>query len=352
MHRSEITLDLDAVRHNARQLIKMVDGAELWAVVKGNAYGHGAVPVAGAALEAGARALCVATLGEGLALRERFPRARIVVLGPVGPGSVPAASRAGLECVAHDDASLEALSGAVEYHIKVNLGLNRYGFDRIPDRLREQPVGVFGQFSHAHVDLEVTALQLARFLEQCEAVPRATRHVCNSSAALSLPAARLDAVRSGSALLGVSLMTNPSSRLPLRPALSWISCLAQVRNLPAGAAVGYEGAHRVTRPTVTGVVPVGYGDGFVSRLVGTTVLVGDEPATVIGSVSMDALTVALPRRFPIGTPVTLIGDGLPMESHLRFASMANWELCTGLSNDPLRVHRRILNDHSGSLPVS
>src|SRR5229473_4291450 len=99
MHRSELTIDLAALRRNTRTLQRALAGAELWAVVKANAYGHGAADVAGAALGAGATALCVATVPEGLALRPEFPAARIVVMGPAGNLEVSQAREAGLELV-------------------------------------------------------------------------------------------------------------------------------------------------------------------------------------------------------------------------------------------------------------
>ncbi|MFG3024715.1 alanine racemase [Streptomyces sp. NPDC048254] len=345
MHRSEITLDLAAIRHNTQYVTKIVDGAELWAVLKADAYGHGAIPAAKAVLEGGAQALCVATLEEGLTLRTKFPQARVIILGPISPQTIPVAHDARLECVAYDSASLKALSNSVRFHIKINLGLNRYGFEDIPTELTREPTGVFGQFSHAHADLNITARQLERFLDICSMVPNVTRHVCNSSAALRIPEAHLDAVRSGSALLGLSLIDDQSVRIHLKPALRWVSYIAQVRNLPQGASVGYEASYRAASPMVMGVVPVGYGDGFSARLSGTTVLVGEERVRVIGSVSMDAITVALPKRVPTGTPVVIVGDDLPFETHVRFAGMANWELCTGLSSDPRRVQRRIINEN-------
>src|ERR671934_2734950 len=129
MHRSEITVDLGAVRRNARTLLRSLDGAELWAVVKANGYGHGAVDVAGAALAAGADALCVATVPEAIALRVEFPAARILVMGPAGNREVAQARDARLEL---------AISGGeiphdLPVHVKLDTGMGRYGFEQLPD---------------------------------------------------------------------------------------------------------------------------------------------------------------------------------------------------------------------------
>src|SRR5918911_5694588 len=102
MHRSEIAIDLGALRRNARTLLRALDGSELWAVVKANGYGHGAADVAGAALGAGATALCVATVPEALELRREFATARILVLGPAGNREVAHAREAALELVVSD----------------------------------------------------------------------------------------------------------------------------------------------------------------------------------------------------------------------------------------------------------
>src|SRR6266404_8206342 len=121
MHRSEITIDLGAVRRNVHRLLDALRGSQLWAVVKANGYGHGAADVAGAALGAGATALCVATVPEGLALRRDFATARIIVLGPAGNLDVGYARDAQLELVV---SSGEIPSG-VRVHLKIDTGMGR-----------------------------------------------------------------------------------------------------------------------------------------------------------------------------------------------------------------------------------
>src|SRR5206468_3492128 len=123
MHRSELTIDLAALRRNARTLLAALEGAELWAVVKANAYGHGAADVAGAALGAGAQALCVATVPEGLELRRKFPSARIVVMGPADNREVAHARDARLELVV----SSNEVPAGVPVHLKLDTGMGRWG---------------------------------------------------------------------------------------------------------------------------------------------------------------------------------------------------------------------------------
>src|SRR5438552_964797 len=186
--RSEVTIDLAALRHNVRRLLEALAGAELWAVVKADAYGHGAADVAGAVLDAGASARC------GIAL----------------------------------------------------YGLSPFGGD-------------------------------------------------------------------------------PADH-DLRPVLSWRSELAEVRRLAPGGSTGYGRRFIAIGETWIGLVPVGYADGFRRDLTGTQVLVEGKRRRAIGRVSMDSFAVALPGELPVGTPVTLIGDGLLAEEHARVAGTITYEL--------------------------
>src|SRR5258708_8671376 len=129
MHRSELSIDLAALRRNARTLLHALAGSELWAVVKANGYGHGAADVAGAALGAGATALCVATVPEGLELRHGFTTTRIVVMGPAGSNREVALARdAALELVVSSD----EIPPGVRVHLKLDTGMGRWGLSELP----------------------------------------------------------------------------------------------------------------------------------------------------------------------------------------------------------------------------
>src|SRR5437868_823477 len=136
MHRSELTVDLGAIRCNAATLLRALGGSELWAVVKANGYGHGALDAARAALDGGATSLCVATVSEALALRAELPEPRILVLGPHSSREVAEAREARLELVV---ASGEIPTG-VPVHLKLDTGMGRYGLAELP----EPPVQVVG----------------------------------------------------------------------------------------------------------------------------------------------------------------------------------------------------------------
>jgi alanine racemase len=339
VHRSEITIDLGAIRHNARRLLDVLDGAELWAVVKANGYGHGAGDVARAALGAGATALCVATVAEGVELRQGEPEARILIMGPTDdPREIAAARDARLELVV----SGGAIPEDIPVHLKLDTGMGRWGLAELP----EPPANVVGLMSHlatADSDPAFARSQIERFREATEPYAHLTRHIANSAAALRLPDARFDAARCGIALLGISPFETDPAEDGLRPALSWRSRLAQVRLLEPGESTGYGRAFVAEQPTWIGIVPVGYEDGFRRDMTGTEVLVDGERRQSVGTVSMDAFAVELDRELPVGTPVTIIGDGALIERHAEVAGTIGYEIACGINAGSARA-RRIVND--------
>jgi alanine racemase len=338
MHRSELTVDLGAIRRNAATLLRALGGAELWAVVKADGYGHGALDAARAALDGGATALCVATVPEALALRAELPGLRILVLGPHAKREVAEAREARLELVVPDG----EIPPGVPVHLKLDTGMGRYGLAELP----EPPVEVVGLMTHlatADSDPDFAALQLERFRAATEPYAHLTRHAANSAAALRLPEARLDAARCGVALYGLSPFDEDPVADGLEPALSWRSHLAQVKRLEPGESTGYGRRFVVEAPTWIGLVPVGYADGFRRDLTGTEVRVGGEPRRVVGTVSMDAFAVELEHQEPLGTPVTILGHGVLAEAHARVAGTINYELTSRINSDPRRSRRVVVD---------
>jgi alanine racemase len=339
MHRSEITVDLGAVRRNVQTLLRALEGAELWAVVKADAYGHGAVDVAGATLGAGARALCVVTVGEGLALRREFPAARILVMGPTGGSrEIAQAREAGLELAIFESEIPEGLP----VHLKLDTGMGRYGLSELPAP-PAQVVGLMSHLATADTDEAFALAQLERFREAVAPFPELTKHVAASAGALRMPASHFDAARCGIALYGLSPFGEDPAQDGLEPALRWESRLAQVKLLQAGASTGYGRRFVAERPTWIGLVPVGYGDGFSRDLTGTTVRVAGEPRRVVGTISMDSFAVELDAELPVETPVVLLGHGVLAEDHARVAGTINYEIVTGIRTDPNRSRRTVMD---------
>ena len=339
MHRSELTVDLGAVRRNARTLLRVLDGSQLWAVVKADAYGHGAVDVAGAVLDEGAGALCVATVAEGLELRAEFPLARILVMGPTSSSrEVAEAREARLELVVWGD----ELPEGVRVHVKLDTGMGRWGLSELPV-LGPEVVGLMAHLATADSDPAFAEQQVERFRAATEPYAELMRHVANSAAALRLPSARFDAARCGIALYGLSPFGEDPAADGLEPALSWRSYLAQVKRLEVGESTGYGRAFVAKAPTWIGIVPVGYADGFRRDLTGTEVRVSGEPRRVVGVVSMDAFAVELEQEEPVDAPVTILGHGVLAEDHARVAETINYELTSRISSDPRRARRTVVD---------
>jgi alanine racemase len=338
MPRSELTIDIGAVRRNLRTLQRAAGDAQVWAVVKANGYGHGAVDVAGAALGAGAGALCVATVGEALTLRREFPDARVVVLGPAANREIRQAREARLElCV-----STEAIPEGVRVHVKLDTGMGRWGLSELPE-LGAEVVGLMTHFATADTDLDFARQQLERFRAATDAYSFLERHAANSAATLRLPEAQLDAVRCGIALYGVSPFGGDPAEDGLEPVLTWSSELALVKRLAPGESTGYGRTFLADRETWVGIVPVGYADGFRRDLTGTQVCVGGELRRVVGTISMDAFAVELDGPMSEGTPVVLAGRGVSIEEHARHANTIGYELLTRIESGADRARRVVVD---------
>lgn len=349
---SFVEVDLDAIAHNAAVLAEVASPARLCAVVKADGYGHGAVPAARAALAGGADLLGVATVEEGAELRSASLTVPILVLGPQADDSMGDAVTHRLELMVSSTAELRAISEAhrrlggghpsTRVHLMVDSGMRRAGVE--PNQLESlragayelpgiEPIGVATHFARAdEPDEPTTDLQLARFgqalasLSVTGAEPPIV-HAANSAATITRPDARFDMVRCGISLYG--LAPSPAQErhevvLRLRPALRVLSALSLVKAVPAGEGVSY-GHHRVTeRPSVLGVVPIGYADG-VPRGVGlgadasraetggldrVSALVRGVRRPIVGAVTMDQLVLDCTDgpAVEVGDEVVLLGS--------------------------------------------
>ena len=278
MPRSEITIDLTALRRNVRRLCEAAAPAEVWAVVKADAYGHGAVDAGRTALAGGAAGLCVATVAEGEELRATLPDARILVMSPLGEGEEPRARGARLEVAL----SAPPVPEGLDVHFKIDTGMGRWGMS-LADALalpRDRLVGVMSHLATAdEPDESFTRDQIARFEEARRAFPGIPAHLANSAGALRFPEARLDAVRCGIAVYGLSPFGDDPAGHGLEPVLSWRSHVALTRALAPGESTGYGRRFVAETPARIGIVPVGYADGFRRGLSGAEILVGRRAET-------------------------------------------------------------------------
>ena len=301
-------VDLDAVGHNVRRL-KPPD-ADLLAVVKADGYGHGAVPVARAALDAGATWLGVALVEEGIALREAGVGAPILVLSESPRGAEGDALAAGLTPTLYTEDGLDALAAAahgrrIGAHVKLDTGMHRVGLDPVKAEpfvrtAVERGLTLDGLWTHFAAADEPgnpsAARQLRRYLDAVEGLARAgfrprLRHAANSAATLTMPESHLDLVRTGIAVYGLA----PSAalgRFDLRPAMSLRSRVGMVKRVPAGEAVSYGLRYRLERESTIATVPVGYADGYSRLLSGRAqVLLRGRRYPVAGTITMDQLMV-------------------------------------------------------------
>jgi alanine racemase len=227
-------------------------------------------------------------------------------------------------------------------HVKLDTGMGRWGASELPSPAREV-VGVMTHLATADTDPGFARLQVERFREATAALTHLTRHVANSAAALRIPEARFDAARCGIALYGLSPFGTDAGDDGLEPVLSWTSEIALSKLLRAGESTGYGRRFVADRDTWIGIVPVGYADGFRRDLTGTEVRVAGERRRVVGTVSMDATAVLLERELPPGTPVTIVGKGMPLEEHARVAGTITYELACGIARSPLRSRRVVMD---------
>ena len=302
-------ISLPALRHNLQQVVQRIGTAAILAVVKADAYGHGAIPVSRTLLAAGAHQLGVATVEEGLALRGAGVTAPILVMGDIG--DIPTIQRANLTPVLPSRDAVETAARLADprtvplcVHLKVDTGMSRLGLtpDEALSMLKSgwpptlQLEGVMSHLASAdEPDDKPTEQQLARFRTFLDAIRSAglkvpTAHIANSAAILRFPASRFDLVRPGLMLYGYS--TGSSRAADLRPALTWKTRVIQTKRVAAGQPVSYGGTFVATRPTTLAVLPVGYADGYGRALSNKGhVLLGGRPAPVVGRVCMDLTVV-------------------------------------------------------------
>lgn len=360
-----LEIDLEAIEGNVHVCLERT-GVQVMAVVKANGYGHGAIPVARAAVRAGATWCGVARWDEAVELRQAGLACPILILGATPVRKIPEMIQARVSMAVWETGQVEAAMAAAaavdekaRLHLKVDTGMTRLGIEPegaldLARRLANAPgiffEGLFTHFARADESDPVTSNdQQGRFRQVLEAVEAASLrpplvHASNSAASLTRPDARFDMVRVGIALYG--LHPSAECRLPegFRPALTWKSQLTQIRMTPPGRGVSYGHAYTTRRQERIGVIPVGYGDGF-RRVPGNRVLVGGRVVPVVGRVCMDQLMVQLDEvpKAEVGDEVVLIGQqgkaSLTAEDLGRVWGTFNYEVVCGLSARVARVSR-------------
>jgi alanine racemase len=358
-------VNVAAIERNVASLrARLIDGAELCAVVKADGYGHGAVPAARAALAGGASWLAVATAEEAARLRAGEIHGPVLVLGAVSAQELPIALRAGADVVAWSErfvADLAAASTPARVHVKLDTGMGRLGTRDVPEALRVaqaielvpglELVGAMTHFATADEDDEFLSQQLARFDafagELRRRHPGILIHAANSAATLREPASHFDMVRCGIAIYGCDPMNEDPARHGLEPALELTSYVAAVKRAQVGDSAGYGRQFIAERDTWLATLPIGYGDGVGRALSNNCdVLVAGARHPLVGRVSMDNVTIDLGPATSIdpGQAATIIGrDGAQRQTAEDLAQRIgtiNYEIMCGISGRVPRSYHR------------
>jgi alanine racemase len=327
-------VDLEAIRGNVRSLVDFSAPATLLAVVKADAYGHGAVPVSRAVLAAGASTLGVALVEEGVELRDAGIDAPILVLSEPVPDAADAVVQQRLTPVVYTASAIEALAKAVaatgttdtlDVHLKIDTGMHRVGCrPEIALELARHVIGhrelrLAGTLTHFAVadepDRDYTAEQVTRFEAALAELRHAgihpgVVHACNTAGALVAPRARYDMVRIGIGCYGIAPAPALEGVVTLEPALAVKARVSFVKEVDAGASLSYGLRYSTDRPTRIATVPIGYADGVPRALGhrGGHAIVHDTRCAIAGTITMDQLMLDVgDLAVDVGDEVVLFG---------------------------------------------
>lgn len=362
LHRpTRALIDLEAISQNIKSVQAHIPaGKKTFAVVKANAYGHGAVQVA-QHIRSLVDGFCVSNIDEAIELRESGITEFILILGVIMPEEIVLAKKyqitvtvASMEWVNLAIATQIDLSG-LSVHLKVDSGMGRIGVrslseaDQVIAKLNEQGCHVEGIFTHFatadEADLDKFEQQFSFFSELVDnlAYKPDLVHASNSATSIWHSETIFNAVRLGIVMYGL----NPSGRklelpFPLKPALSLESSLVHVKKLEAGADIGYGATYTTSGEEYIGTVPIGYADGWTRDLQGFSVLVDGHFCPIVGRVSMDQITIHLPKKYTLGTKVTLIGgsgdNSVSATDLAQYKQTINYEVLCLLSDRIPRIY--------------
>lgn len=370
---SWVEVSSSAIRDNLSIFRRLVSrDVKLAAVVKGNAYGHGMIPVSRIALESGADWLGVFSIDEGLTLRDAGIEAPVLVMGPFNRHNLGLALESDLRLTLTSSFAVHALCnhpsrGGAKVHLKLETGTNRQGLteDELPEAVRlllSAGVTVEGAFTH-FADIEDTTdhayaqAQLDRFERLVEilgslGLPVPMPHTACTAATILFPETFKSLVRVGIGLYGlwpsretrVSAQVIDRNRLGLRPAMTWKARISQIKVVPSGSYVGYGRTFRTTRDSRIGVLPVGYVDGYDRGLSNAAhVLVGGTRAPLVGRVCMNLTMIDLtdiPSAVE-GDVAVLLGnsgqESITAEDLARLAGTINYEIVARAATGATRI---------------
>lgn len=360
-------VDLSAVAFNIESIKRRVAPAEIMAVVKANAYGHGAVEISRTAIEHGVKYLGVASVEEGVELRNAGIEIPILVFSGLSLNQASLYLENDLEATIFDEIGFENLKQAATTankpavaHIKIDTGMGRVGIDwrkavefieKIYSTQAVQIKAVYTHFANSdHLDKSYALLQLERFrnvLDRLEekGIKIPLKHAANSGAILDIPASYFDLVRPGIMLFGYYPSNTTQERIPLKPVLSFKSRVLYIKSVGKGESISYDRTYLAPRPTRVATIPVGYADGY-NRLLSNQgqVLIHGEFFPVIGRVTMDLLMVDIGEGdIKIGDRVVLLGkqkkNEITIQSICEKLNTIPYEILCSISHRVPRIYR-------------
>ena len=366
--RSCVEIDLDALKHNFEQIKKATTpGTDIMAVVKADAYGHGALETAKTLIDSGAAGLCLATIDEAVELRKHGIDVPMMTLGYTDPSRFADAVRYDVEQAVYSFEIARALSDeavmkgkTLKIHVKLDTGMGRIGFktdgsetDEIVKACRLpglEPYGVFSHFAVADTDDdEYTERQFGLFMDQIDALEKSgihftKRHICNSAGILRFPGMHLDMVRAGIILYGLMPpgCPKPVVDVDLKPVMNWYAKVIHVKTVPEGSTISYGRHFTAGRPTEVTTVGIGYADGLSRRLSnGFELIIGGKKCPIIGNICMDMCmvdTTDLETRPQIGDKVTVFGSTRSADELADALGTINYEITCDVGKRVRRLY--------------
>ena len=355
-------VNLDAIVNNIKVARKnLKPETKLCAVVKANAYGHGAIPVAVTCMEAGADYFAVALVQEAVELREAGITKPILVLGamPVRPSMADICVRFNISHAVFDEERLNLLNEAglrrgkkAKIHLALETGMHRIGIkieeaaafaEKVKQMKGIEVVGAFSHFSAADVeDKSYADFQYAQFMKGVQALEAAglkipIKHICNSAGIAELPQYQLDMVRLGLGLYGI----NARNKHILNNVATLKTTILQIRDVPKGDSIGYSRRTTLERDSRIAAIPIGYADGLNRHLGnrGCYCLVNGQKADYVGNICMDVCMIDVTDiDCKEGDQVEIFGDNLPVTVLSDALGTIPYEVLTGISNRVQRVY--------------
>jgi alanine racemase len=361
-----IEIDLNAFTYNLKQVKRWVNKSNILAVVKRDAYGHGALEMTERALGEGVKMLGVAEIEEAIYLRQRGIKTPILVLSGINFGDIEELLEYEVSTVIYSSEIARALNKAaqkkrvkINVHIKIDTGMGRLGIDpqEYPVFLKEiaayKNLSIEGILTHfacsGRSGKEYTRWQLSRFKEALKSSnsfrnKRPMVHAANSATLIEHPESHLDLVRPGIILYGCYPSEAVEKKIPLRPVMSFKSRIKAIKKVSRGSSIGYERSYTIPQDGLIAVVPVGYADGYSRSLSNKAqVLVKGKRVPVIGNISMDLTIIDISRirGAEIGEEVVLIGkqgkEEVRAEELAHSMDTIPYEILTSIGNKVPRI---------------